>query len=64
MPALEYQIRRQMDETTCDQCGQPLYVGDWATFDGKNVFCCDGCADELRPDGWTPSGDDGMDYPD
>jgi hypothetical protein len=59
----EYPIRRSMDETYCDNCGQPLLVGDYAIFDGRNVTCSDGCADELRPDGWTPPGD-WTDYPD
>jgi hypothetical protein len=59
----EYPIRRAMDETYCDNCGQPLLVGDYAIFDGRNVTCSDGCANELQPDGWTPPGD-WTDYPD
>jgi hypothetical protein len=60
----EYQIRRAMDETYCDHCGHPFIVGDWAAFDGKHVFCSDGCADEMRPDDWTPPPGDWTDYPD
>lgn len=46
-----YQIRHIAEETDCQQCGWPLYVGDYVTtddVDDPTVYaCCSGCAGDL-----------------
>jgi hypothetical protein len=42
---MTYTIHDHTEETTCDYCGFPLYVGDKAIEDTRGlVFCSDTCA--------------------
>ena len=43
-----YRIRSTAEETSCDWCGFPLYVGDSATLKADSVFCSPACADRYR----------------
>ena len=48
----DYPIKREIDETTCDQCGAPLRVGALAVQrddDKAAVYCSEACADECAP---------------
>ncbi len=40
---MRYTIHDMTEETFCDWCGRPLYIGDRAylTTDENAVFCCD-----------------------
>lgn len=50
-------IRSRSEETACDSCGWPLYVGDRVVFRFDLAFCSAPCAEayrarhELRRDG-------------
>jgi hypothetical protein len=39
-----YRIDHHSEETTCAQCAEPLYVGDYAHEKDHEVFCSTGCA--------------------
>ncbi len=42
---MRYRIHDHTEETDCDYCGAPLYVGDKAVEDSRGmVFCSDTCA--------------------
>jgi hypothetical protein len=41
-------IRSHAEETDCDWCGWPMYVGDPATFRFDLAFCSPACADRYR----------------
>lgn len=43
-----YVIRRHDEETTCEWCGFPLYVGDSALESADRIFCSSGCASRYR----------------
>ena len=43
-----YVIRRHGEETTCEWCGFPLYVGDRALQAGDWIYCGRTCAAEHR----------------
>ena len=43
----KYTIRDRSEETQCDQCGYPLYVGDAAYMSADGyVFCTKSCGKE------------------
>lgn len=37
-------IRSRSEETACDSCGYPLYVGDRVVFRFDLAFCSSACA--------------------
>ena len=42
---MTYRIHDHTEETDCEYCGRPLYVGDRAVEDSRGmVFCSDTCA--------------------
>ena len=43
-----YVIRHHSEETDCDWCGFPLYVGDSALESADRIFCSSGCASRYR----------------
>ena len=43
-----YAIRRRAEETTCEWCGFPLYVGDSALESADRIFCSSGCVSRYR----------------
>lgn len=47
MQLSKYIIRRWQDETQCDWCGYPLYIGDVAYMDTSNkVYCGKKCQEK------------------
>ena len=42
--AATYRIRHHDEESVCNHCGYPLYVGDSALEDNSGIYCCNQCA--------------------
>jgi len=40
----KYEIRHSTEETDCDWCGMPLYVGDTAWEQAGRAYCSRHCA--------------------
>jgi hypothetical protein len=43
-----YRIKREIEETECEQCGCPLGIGDTVFLDDPDAFCSRGCATKFR----------------
>lgn len=39
-----YRVRRATEEAECEQCGNPIYMGETAYESGEHVYCSRDCA--------------------